>query len=93
MHISKGRKAAYRSRLLTCGATLAIVAACAATGAQAQDANAAKTQTQASGDTTTVVVTGIRKGIQDAITAKKKSAQIVEAVSAEDIGKLPDQSI
>lgn len=41
----------------------------------------------------TVVVTGIRKSIQDSISAKKKSSQIVEAVSAEDIGKLPDVSI
>ncbi|MGN6422093.1 MAG: TonB-dependent receptor [Asticcacaulis sp.] len=93
MHNSKGRKAAYRSRLLTCGATLAIVAACAVPAAHAQDANTAQQAPAASDDTTTVVVTGIRKGIQDAITAKKKSAQIVEAVSAEDIGKLPDQSI
>ncbi|MEK8045320.1 TonB-dependent receptor [Ideonella margarita] len=41
----------------------------------------------------TVTVTGIRKGIEDAISVKKNSDQIVEAVSAEDIGKLPDTSI
>ncbi|MBN8649278.1 MAG: TonB-dependent receptor plug domain-containing protein, partial [Caulobacterales bacterium] len=41
----------------------------------------------------TVVVTGIRKSIQDSISAKKKSSSIIEAVSAEDIGKLPDNSI
>jgi iron complex outermembrane receptor protein len=48
-----------------------------------------------SGDQTlqTVVVTGIRKGIEDAIAVKKNSDSIVEAVSAEDIGKLPDSSI
>ncbi len=40
-----------------------------------------------------VVVTGIRKGIQDSISAKKKSSAIVESVFAEDIGKLPDNSI
>jgi iron complex outermembrane receptor protein len=44
-------------------------------------------------DVETVVVTGIRKGIQDAITAKKADTSIIEAVSAEDIGKLPDTSI
>lgn len=43
--------------------------------------------------TNTVVVTGIRKGIEDAISVKKNSDSIVEAVSAEDIGKLPDTSI
>ncbi|MGZ3306813.1 MAG: TonB-dependent receptor plug domain-containing protein, partial [Asticcacaulis sp.] len=44
-------------------------------------------------DPQTVVVTGIRKGIEGAIAAKKNSDQIIEAVSAEDIGKLPDSSI
>src|SRR5690349_18984928 len=40
-----------------------------------------------------VVVTGIRKSIQDSISAKKLESSIVEVVSAEDIGKLPDSSI
>src|SRR5262245_39470036 len=41
----------------------------------------------------TVIVTGIRHGIEDAIEIKRDSSSIVEAVSAEDIGKLPDTSI
>jgi len=41
----------------------------------------------------TVKVTGIRRGIEAAISVKKNSDSIVEAISAEDIGKLPDQSI
>lgn len=40
-----------------------------------------------------VVVTGIRRGIEGAITLKQQSTSIIEAVSAEDIGKLPDTSI
>src|SRR5688572_16548593 len=40
-----------------------------------------------------VVVTGIRVGIQNAIDTKRESMSIVEAISAEDIGKLPDTSI
>jgi iron complex outermembrane recepter protein len=40
-----------------------------------------------------VVVTGIRKGIEDAIVVKRDAGNIVEAISAEDIGKLPDNSI
>jgi iron complex outermembrane receptor protein len=42
---------------------------------------------------TSVVVAGIRRGIEDAISVKKNSDSIVEAISAEDIGKLPDASI
>ncbi|MDD2920226.1 TonB-dependent receptor [Rhodoferax sp.] len=41
----------------------------------------------------TVTVTGIRKGIESSIAVKRNSDSIVEAVSAEDIGKLPDASI
>ena len=41
----------------------------------------------------TVTVTGIRQGIEAAISIKKNSSSIVEAISAEDIGKLPDQSV
>ncbi|MBA5638092.1 TonB-dependent receptor [Duganella sp. LX20W] len=41
----------------------------------------------------TVTVSGIRRGIEDAISVKKDATSIVEAISAEDIGKLPDVSI
>ncbi|MYN09041.1 TonB-dependent receptor [Pseudoduganella aquatica] len=40
-----------------------------------------------------VTVSGIRRGIEDAISVKKDASSIVEAISAEDIGKLPDVSI
>ncbi|HME40282.1 MAG TPA: TonB-dependent receptor [Steroidobacteraceae bacterium] len=40
-----------------------------------------------------VTVTGIRASIQSAIEVKRESSDIVEVVSAEDIGKLPDPSI
>jgi iron complex outermembrane receptor protein len=40
-----------------------------------------------------IVVTGFRRALENAINKKKNSEQIVESVSAEDIGKLPDASI
>ncbi|HEY4292255.1 TonB-dependent receptor [Luteibacter sp.] len=40
-----------------------------------------------------VIVTGIQGSIQNAIKAKQNSDNIIEAISAEDIGKLPDSSI
>jgi len=40
-----------------------------------------------------IVVTGYRRSIQDAIGLKRDSDLILEAISAEDIGKLPDVSI
>lgn len=40
-----------------------------------------------------VVVVGIRRGIESAIAVKKDAQGVVEAIAAEDIGKLPDNSI
>src|SRR5258706_6030582 len=63
--------------------------------ASVQSAPAA-TATTASGEESTleeVLVTGIGRGIQSAIAVKRESGSIVEAISAEDIGKLPDTSI
>jgi len=40
-----------------------------------------------------IVVTGFRASLQSAVNTKKRADQIVESVSAEDIGKLPDASI
>ncbi|TBR14597.1 MAG: TonB-dependent receptor [Lysobacter sp.] len=65
-----------------------------ATGVQAQ------TATSKAGDATSdaeqldsVVVTGIRRSIEKSIDTKKAETSIVEAISSEDIGKLPDTSI
>jgi iron complex outermembrane receptor protein len=56
-------------------------------------AAAATAQSQPAQQLETVTVTGIRKGIEAAISVKRNSDSIVEAISAEDIGKLPDSSI
>lgn len=43
--------------------------------------------------TTEIVVKGIKRSLQKSATAKKNSDEIVEVVSAEDVGKLPGTSI
>lgn len=73
-------------------AACAILACALPGGAWAQEAAPAG-QDSAISASSTVVVTGIRRGIEDAILVKKNSDSIVEAISAEDIGKLPDASI
>ncbi|MGL4542285.1 MAG: TonB-dependent receptor plug domain-containing protein, partial [Polymorphobacter sp.] len=40
-----------------------------------------------------IVVTGLRSAIAASITEKRLSTQIVESISSEDIGRLPDNSI
>ena len=44
-------------------------------------------------DKDAIVVTGIRRSLQDSINIKRRERGTVEAVSAEEIGKLPDVSI
>jgi TonB-dependent receptor len=76
--------------------TVDAAAAAAATADKPADAAAADA-TEAEKDKTkelkSVKVVGIRRGIEDAIDTKKSSTSIVESISAEDIGKLPDVSI
>lgn len=73
--------ASFRISPVAVGCTLLIVAASAAA------------QTQPAQQLETVTVTGIRKGIEDAISVKRNNDSIVEAISAEDVGKLPDTTI
>ena len=40
-----------------------------------------------------VVVVGIRSSLQDSLNIKRSAANIVDAISAEDIGKFPDQNL
>ena len=80
-------RAMTRHALRATPVAAAVAALWCATGvAHAQQAGATP-----AGDV--VVITGIRRGIESAIIVKKNSDSIVEAVSAEDIGKLPDNSI
>ncbi|MFG6490295.1 TonB-dependent receptor [Roseateles sp. BYS78W] len=51
---------------------------------------------QAAGDTQsleTVVVTGIRKSLDSAVTLKRESRGLVDGIVAEDIGKFPDTNL
>ena len=41
----------------------------------------------------TIVVTGIRQSIRNSVNQKRNNTSIVEVITAEDIGKLPDASI
>lgn len=67
-------------------------AAAAATAAQ-DPAPEAQPSPEADEEGDTIVVTGFRASLQSAVNTKKRQDQIVESVSAEDIGKLPDNSI
>jgi iron complex outermembrane receptor protein len=55
-------------------------------GAQAEGTTPAQDQAD-------IVVTGVRASLQSAQNIKRNSAQIVDSIVAEDIGKLPDRNI
>ncbi len=50
-------------------------------------------QEQPADDSDTIVVTGLRRSLQSAQNIKRNSEQIVDAIVAEDIGKLPDIAV
>lgn len=41
----------------------------------------------------TITVTGIRKSLEDALSDKRNAVQVIDAISAEDIGKFPDKDM
>jgi iron complex outermembrane receptor protein len=82
----RGNSAAFKLNPVAAGC--AVFLTVLASQAQAQETAAA-----ADAPVQSVVVSGIRSGIEAAISLKKNSTSIVEAISAEDLGKLPDTSV
>lgn len=78
------RKESHNRRWLMGSAATGLAMLMAAAPAMAQDDEA---------DDDVVVVRGLKSSIQQSIATKADSTSIVEAVTAEDIGKLPDVSI
>src|SRR5690349_14978928 len=79
---------ASTSILMLAGAAPAFAQADPAAGGQ--DAQATQ---DSAGQEDTIVVTGIRQSLQSSQNLKRNSAQIVDAIVAEDIGKLPDIAV
>lgn len=91
-------------KLIHCSVSLAALAACAAPAwaqdssptpqggepgqSNAADANVASTAAEDDGQS--IVVTGLRRSLQSAQNLRRTSPQILDAIVAEDIGKLPD---
>ena len=66
------------------------------TAANAQTVQTADNSTQPTATATNdgeIVVTGIRKSLTDSIRTKRKANSIVDVVTAEDVGKFPDNNV
>src|SRR5437868_2051738 len=70
-------------------ATASAAAATNAAAAQPATANAQDT----SANSNSIVITGFRAALRSATSKKKNAETVVESVTSEDIGKLPDNSI
>ena len=77
----------FAHRLLMGAAALAMAGTLGTAGtAYAQDTDADELEDE-------IISTGIRRSIADSLDLKRDSSSIIEAITAEDIGKLPDVSI
>lgn len=65
--------------------------------AQAQDSQQASSgagiQPERPGDAQTVIVTGVRAALEQSLRQKRSADAVVEVVTAEDIGKMPDKNV
>jgi TonB-dependent receptor len=81
--------AASADAVLKGGGSTAAVAAMTSTAGSAGAAQDA----QGSSNVKDVIVTGIRGSLQKSLNVKKNSTGVVDAISAEDIGKFPDSNL
>lgn len=83
-----------QAKLLRTGCLLALgLNGAAAPAAFAQDTRAATASGGDAGVIDEVVVTGIRRSLMTSAAIKMESDVVVDAITAEDIGKFPDQNI
>jgi iron complex outermembrane receptor protein len=94
-------------RVLWVGAAVSSILAAAGAAAQTQGASPAQTPddpgpatTQAPGQSTggdnavqEIVVTGVRRSLENAISTKRDADVVVDAISAEDVGKFPTENV
>ncbi|MBM0106255.1 TonB-dependent receptor [Steroidobacter sp. S1-65] len=62
-------------------------------GANAQAASEQSSTTPGAGELEEVVVTGLRASLESAMDIKRDAIGVVDAISAEDIGKFPDSNL
>jgi len=71
----------------------AALAAVAPLAVAAQEQVAPQNRATPDSEDADIVVTGIRSSLQGALNAKRNAPQVLDAISAEDIGKFPDKNV
>lgn len=80
-----------RAILLGAASALALTIATPATAQDAAGGQQPAAEEEAPGED--IVVTGIRASLQSSIDLKKNASQVIDAISAEDVGKFPDKNV
>jgi iron complex outermembrane receptor protein len=80
-------------RTAACASVLLAMATTAVMAADAPQGPTSATSSNADTELETITVTGIKASIASAISVKETSDDIIEAIAAEDLGRLPDLSI
>ena len=80
--------AGHNTKHTAIAAAAMLLALGAALEARAQQAQAAQEPGMQ-----TVVVTGVRAALEQSLRQKRNAASVVEVVTAEDIGKMPDKNV
>lgn len=81
----------YRALLSTSAVAAVLLGAMPAAAQDQQQTEQPQQAPEASSED--IVVTGIRSSLQGALNAKRNAAQVLDAISAEDIGKFPDKNV
>ena len=76
-------------KLLCAGSSLVALLSAGSVFAQSSDSPPAADE----GEQNVIVVSGIRGSVQQSIEAKRDADSVVDVITAEDIGKLPDQNV
>lgn len=85
---------AHKHLLLWTTGISSVLSFCTAATAQSAAPSAASEEAQQLQETSSdIIVTGIRKSLQDSIDTKRRANSIVDVISAEAVGKFPDSNV
>lgn len=89
----RGIRSIVATSVMACGALDLAMAQVSADPPSALSKPTVETAKAATAPAELVVVTGIRSSLQSALVRKRDAVQFVDAIVAEDIGKLPDRNV
>jgi TonB-dependent receptor len=87
----RARRASRAAR--AAAAPLPIIFCCATAAAQQAPSSPSAGTPQGSEQLQEIIVTSYRASVQSSLDAKRKANQPIETITAEDIGKMPDQNV